>query len=559
MVCDDCVDKELGRIRQHQGRDPINNHQPKTERKQPTARVHQLPDFWKDRAQPLDLGFFLFWSCFRVCTQSLLGLRPGSIRFIITDCDTARTTLYAREVARSPALERSPTLGLLLGLLITLGAVIAYSAYITWQVAGLRKLQSELIDRNRKDSLQLLRIQNDLNLLAVAMRDMIDNDEPYPLTAWAAQFQRIHTDLDDAMTRESNLAPTDRTPEQSTALTNSLAQFWDAANRVFKLADSGQEKDARTQIQLSLQARQAALSTTVARFLVQNSENEEQAAQRIIRIYDRVQRQVYVFLAATLAAVLLTGLSLIRWNRRLFARMTELSERRSELAQKLIATQESTLRYISRELHDEFGQILTAMGAMLGRTHAHAPEGSTLRNDLQEVRQIAQETLDRVRSLSQALHPVMLDEAGLETTLDWYIPTVERQNGIAISYEKQGTAFAISGNAAVQIYRVLQEALNNVARHSGAKQAWVRLHFLPDALEVEIEDRGTGFNPALARKGIGLVAMRERAELLGGEIVFSMPPAGGTRVHLTISREKIEVPDTETAVDEQKDHGIAGR
>jgi hypothetical protein len=129
---------------------------------------------------------------------------------------------------------------LLLGLLVTLAAVVAYSAYITWQVAGLRKLQSELIDRNRKDSLQLLRIQNDLNLLAVAMRDMIDNDEPYPLTAWSAQFQRIRTDLDDAMRLEAGLAPTSRTAEQSASLSSSLAQFWDAVDRVFALAGSGQ-------------------------------------------------------------------------------------------------------------------------------------------------------------------------------------------------------------------------------------------------------------------------------------------------------------------------------
>jgi hypothetical protein len=178
----------------------------------------------------------------------------------------------------------------LLGLFVTLAAVVAYSAYITWQVAGLRKLQAELIDRNRKDSLQLLRIQNDLNLLAVAMRDMIDNDEPYPLTAWSAQFQRIRTDLDDAMRLEAALAPAGRTSEQSASLSTSLAQFWDAVDRVFALAADGKEKDARGQIQLSLQARQAALSTTVARLLVQNSENEEQAAQRIVEIYDRVQR-----------------------------------------------------------------------------------------------------------------------------------------------------------------------------------------------------------------------------------------------------------------------------
>jgi two-component system sensor histidine kinase DegS len=176
---------------------------------------------------------------------------------------------------------------------------------------------------------------------------------------------------------------------------------------------------------------------------------------------------------------------------------------------------------------------------MLGRAGSHAPEGSSLRTDLNEVQEIAQETLDRVRSLSQALHPVMLDEAGLETTLDWYIPTVERQTGIAISYDKQGTRFEIDGSAAVQIYRVLQEALNNVARHSGAKQAWVRLRFLAATLELEVEDRGVGFNGQPARQGIGLVAMRERSELMGGQIVFSNPINGGTLVHLTVPREKI--------------------
>jgi signal transduction histidine kinase len=425
--------------------------------------------------------------------------------------------------------------------------VVAYSAYITWQVAGLRKLQSDLIDRNRRDSLQLLRIQNDLNLLAVAMRDMIDNDEPYPLTAWSAQFQRIRTDLDDAMRLEAGLAPTGRTTEQSASLASSLAQFWDAVDRVFALAREGEEKDARGQIQLSLQARQAALSTTVARMLVQNSENQEQAAQRVVEIYDRVQRQVYLFLAATLGAILLTGFSMIRWNRRLFARMGELSERRSELAQKLISTQESTLRYISRELHDEFGQILTAMGAMLGRSEAHAPEGTGLRSDLHEVRQIAQDTLDRVRSLSQVLHPVMLDEAGLETTLDWYIPNVERQTGIAISYEKLGVRFELDGSAAVQIYRVLQEALNNVARHSGANQVWVRLRFLPATLELEVEDHGSGFTARPATHGIGLVAMRERSELMGGRIVFTTPATGGTLLHLTVPREKVESGKAESA------------
>ena len=419
-----------------------------------------------------------------------------------------------------------------------MAAVVVYSAYITRQLSGLRELQSNLVDRNRKDSLQLLRIQNDLNSLALAMRDMLDADEPYPLTAWSAQFQRVRADLDAALLLEEQAAVTDRTPEQRQYLGNSVAQFWDAADRTFVLAGEGKDAEARTQIRVSLQARQAALSTAVARLLVQNNESEEQAALRIGQIYAGVQRQVYWFLAATLTAILLTSLYLIRSNRRLFARLAALSTQRSELAQTLISTQESTLRYISRELHDEFGQILTAIGSMLGRAGNHAPEGSRLRADLQEVCEIAQVTLEKVRSLSQALHPVMLDEAGLESTLDWYLPVVQRQTGIHVSYEKLGTPFPVDGNAAIHVYRVLQEAVNNATRHSGAQQVWVRLKFLLETLELEVEDHGTGFETPLTKHGIGLVAMRERAELLGGSIQFVRPLEGGTLVRLKVPREK---------------------
>src|SRR4029077_17503709 len=108
--------------------------------------------------------------------------------------------------------------------------------------------------------------------------------------------------------------------------------------------------------------------------------------------------------------------------------------------------------------------------------------------DLQEVQEIAQTTLNNIRTLSQALHPVLLEEAGLESTLDWYIPTVERQAGLALHYDKSGPPFPVETAAGVHIYRVLQEALNNVSRHSGAREAWVRLKFSPDSLELEVED-----------------------------------------------------------------------
>ncbi len=322
------------------------------------------------------------------------------------------------------------------------------------------------MDRNRRDSLQLLRIQNDLNSLGLAMRDMQDPSEPYPIVAWVPQFERIRTDLVDALEHESALAEAGPTSDQRVYLNQSLAQFWDATARMFDLAENGLESAAAQQIRDTLQPRQAALTSDVSRLLVQNNEAEEHAAERISEIYDRVQRQIYYFLAAILIAIVVTSLYLIRYNRRIFAHVAELSTQRSDLAQKLIATQESTLRHISRELHDEFGQVLTAIGSLLRRTSKHLPPDSPVHGDLKEVQEIAQNTLNNIRSLSQALHPVLLDEAGLESTLDWYVPTVERQTGLVLHYEKSGVPYSVGASAGVQIYRVLQEALNNVTRHS---------------------------------------------------------------------------------------------
>ena len=445
---------------------------------------------------------------------------------------------------KAPSSQRSPTTGLLLGLIITLAAIVAYSAYTTVQLSGLRRLQSDLVDRNRKDSLQLLRLQNDLNSVALDMRDMLDAGEPYPLSAWTAQLDRIRGDLDAALQLEDQYAAARRTPEQREYLRKQVAQFWDAMDRMFVLARENKENEAREQIRVSLQAREAALSTAVSRLLVENNEGEQQAAARIEQIYSGVQRQLYLFLAATLVAIVLTSLYLIRSNRAIFARLAALSEQRSELAQKLISTQESTLRHISRELHDEFGQVLTAIGSLLGRLGNQVPESSPLRADLQEVREIAQSTLNNIRTLSQALHPVLLEESGLESTLDWYIPTAERQLGLSLHYEKSGQAFAVDTAVGVHVYRVVQEALNNVSRHAGSREAWVRLKFGGNDLHLEVEDHGKGLPSQGAREaggaGIGLVGMRERAELIGGTLELLQAEGGGTLVRLEIPREKAE-------------------
>jgi signal transduction histidine kinase len=443
----------------------------------------------------------------------------------------------------------SPTNRLLAGLAVTLAAVAFFSLYTLHQIAGLRNLQTRTVDRNRKDSLQLLRIQRNLNELGLAMRDMLDGYEPYPLEAWRGQFERIRVDLEDALRIEARLTPgvpgaPGAAGAQRQYIASSLAQFWTSVDQLFTISHDGGAAQARTFIRTSLQAQQAALTNAVARLLVENNETEQQAVEQIQGIYGRVEQQVYTLLAAALLAISLTSLYMIRSNRAVFDRLSVLSHHRSELARKLITIQEEMFHQLSRELHDEFGQILTAIGAMLSRAERKGlPPDSPFRVELQEVREVAQSTMEKIRSLSQVLHPTILDDGGLEKAIDWYLPTFEKQTGIVVKYEKVGTSPEVPDRVAINVYRVLQEALNNMAKHSESHTAWVRVAFAPDRLRLEVEDHGVGIpdkNGAAFRAGTGMVAMRERVELLHGKIDFLKPGDRGTLVRL-------EIPLTEGA------------
>ncbi len=421
---------------------------------------------------------------------------------------------------------RSPTIRLLAGLAVTLTAVAVYSGYTITQLRTLQQLQARTIDRNRIDSLLLLRIQNNLNSVALALRDMLEGSEPYPLTAFRPQFQRIRGDLEDALAQEEHTSPPDRDPDQRRYLAASASQLWDALDRVFTMAAAGNEKEARELIRLSIEARQQALSTAVSRLLVGNNEREEAAAADTQGIYLRAERNVYLFLAAMLVLIVVTSLYLVQYNRRMFRQVDELSRRRSELAQQLISMQENTLRSVSRDLHDDFGQILTAIGVMLQRTGRRDPE-------LREVQEIVQETLEKVRSLSRALHPVALEEMGFETALAQNLPGFERQTGIAVRYEKTGPVRELDGEVAIHAYRVVQEALNNIAKHSKSQRALVRLCFQPDTMVIEVEDEGVGFGDR-DKQGMGLVSMRERAGMVNGRVEFLNRDGGGALVRLTV-------------------------
>jgi signal transduction histidine kinase len=274
----------------------------------------------------------------------------------------------------------------------------------------------------------------------------------------------------------------------------------------------------------------------VSQFLVSNNRVQEEAAGRNREIYERVERDIVVLVIVLFLVVAITGAWVIRANQRAFAQVEGLSGELRNLSWRMLRMQEDLQQEFSRELHDEFGQIFTAVGTLLGRVKRNLPPESPLVTDLEEVRGIAQQTLEKIRVQSRLLHPVILDDFGLEKALEWFVEQFGRQHGIDARFESRGPIGVVPSEVTIHIYRIVQEALTNVSRHSGAKDARVRLAQRDGRLELEIEDHGRGLTQGADKidRGIGLVSMRERAELMRGTFALRPAPGGGLIVSVRV-------------------------
>ena len=412
---------------------------------------------------------------------------------------------------------------------------MGFSSYALYQLTRLQLLQKQTIDLNRHDSLLLLRIQNDLNMVGLKLQDMTQASHPGGIYKYRDQFALLKEDLNHALQSDTRLTRLSRPTPNRDELMGSLTQFWQTSDEVFNEAGQGHEAAARLLVGTKLSEQQTGLANQVSLLLERNTEQEAQADKKVASIYSGVERDIYAFLAATIFAIAATSLYLIYSNRKIFEKLESLSKQRRVLAARLITVQEEVLRSVSRELHDEFGQILTAVGTMLARAERKGlPPDSPLRTELTEVREITHSTLEKMRSLSQMLHPAVLDDYGLAKAIEWYAGVFERQTGIQTNVIVRGEPVRITGQPAIHCFRIVQEALTNAAKHSGSKRAEVQLGFSEHWLKISVKDFGRGF--ATAKKadklGLGLIAMRERAELLDATLRVSSDATSGTTVSL---------------------------
>ncbi|MCB0103198.1 MAG: sensor histidine kinase [Anaerolineales bacterium] len=211
---------------------------------------------------------------------------------------------------------------------------------------------------------------------------------------------------------------------------------------------------------------------------------------------------------------------------------------RAQLFRRIVGAQEAERQRIARDLHDETGQSLTAIGMGL-RGLENAAGANNRTAVLKQMQAITSDSIQELQRIIADLRPAHLDDLGLSATLRWYASRTHELTGIGIRVDIDGDEPALDDAVKITIFRIIQEALNNVVKHSQATIANVKVHYQKDKTRIHVYDNGMGFNikeveGRIGRISLGLAGMEERAALLGGGVTISSRPGYGTEVEAVI-------------------------
>jgi signal transduction histidine kinase len=226
-----------------------------------------------------------------------------------------------------------------------------------------------------------------------------------------------------------------------------------------------------------------------------------------------------------------------------FAQVAQAKRELQQLSARLLEIEEEGRRKLSRELHDEIGQTLALLQIEI--SHAQSQLGGPaplLKARLDRARELAERTVQTIRNISVLLRPALLDDLGLVPALQFQLEDFLRRSSIQCEFIEDGVADHLPDTVKTCVYRVVQEALHNCEKHSGARKVRVSVRQFPECLVTEIEDDGCGFQLHAQRgNGLGLLGIRERAANAGGTLVIDSAPGRGARIALRIPLRAVEV------------------
>jgi signal transduction histidine kinase len=419
---------------------------------------------------------------------------------------------------------------------VVLGASLAFLSF------SIRSVRTELVRLGREEQAfltQLADAESDIYRVSSLMRDEIVLDGPEQVRAkkeLVALLERFAGNrlegpawISDEM--RTRLHTVDAARREYLSRARDVANWNEMERRTFGLQYLARQL-APTREKFMGTAREIAV-------LVQSL--RESRTQAIAASLSDIQSLVSrLLLGSALFGLVLVGWALWRFHRYEMERdgylrsLQNAEDGLRALSQSLVESQELERKTLSRELHDEVGQILTALRVQLGQIETADP---TSKSHLLQACELSERSLKSVREMARGLRPAMLDDLGLAPALQWLGRDISKTTVLDVEVRIEGELSNLDEDWRTCLYRVVQEALTNCVKHAEAKAARVVLHEGPNDIVLTIQDNGKGFEPGTST-GIGLLGMRERVEELGGEFTVISSVDAGTLIRVNLNKTK---------------------
>jgi len=416
------------------------------------------------------------------------------------------------------------------GLLLLMAALAADSGRVFRKVT----VTSAALRRESRERDALLdRLRADIYRTETVIRDYLLERDATRAQSQKEELNRVRADIEQTLAAyerdvpESEKVALQELRDSVTSYRQSLAPslLWDGATR----RRLGEEVLRDIVIPRGIGIVQLSAKITAL-----NERDLDAGEQRVeaVQAHFRARVTIISVIALLVGSALAGGIMLRvqRLERHAEARYEEVKEARLELrklSERLVAAQEEERRILSRELHDEIGQAMSATLVELGRLDAAPPDSEARRQGMASVRRMVEDSVGMVRNMALLLRPSMLDDLGLIPALKWQARETTRRTGLRVKIFADDIAEDLPDSHRTCVYRVVQEALNNSAKHSQSTEVRVTVRRQRDGLFASVEDDGIGFDPR-EEKGMGLLGIEERVARLGGMFRIESQRGRGT-------------------------------
>lgn len=407
---------------------------------------------------------------------------------------------------------------------------------------GENQLQARFLNRNRT----LQQIRSNIYLSGTFARDSLLAPEPAGARAQIAALNNLHHDTEAILDGYAQSLEPDEIAAFRT-LRREIEDYWRVLDRTSSWTPEERIKNRYAFFYEELIPRRTSMLQVADRVAALNEDALKRGDQELEARFGRLQLGLVTMIGLTLAGsaivACLTIFYILRLEREARRRLEESVRAQAslqELSAKLVRTQEQERRALARELHDEVGQAFSAI-LMEAENAADQVHSAEARSRLESIRSIAEKGMNEIRSMSLLLRPSMLDDFGLVPALNWQARQMAKRTGLHVQ-----VASEISDDLPEEhktcIYRVVQEALTNCARHAQASAVKVSVRGEPSRILLSVQDDGSGFDPRRVR-GLGLLGMEERVRHLGGSFEIDSRPGRGTLVKAELPVSTLQPTD----------------